>query len=90
MERKPTANEKLLSDIDELSSLADIYYCDGMTDRSATIRRAIFAMRELYRLKNMTCRGCEFEMSMMGVTRCDRCRRFPLLSDRYKSKGVNV
>ena len=35
----------------------------------------------------LTCDGCEWQPKVMGITRCNRCVRFPLLSDRYEPKG---
>jgi len=43
---------------------------------------------ELEREKNpLTCDGCEWKPKMMGITRCNKCKRFPLLTDRYEPKG---
>jgi len=45
--------EKLTAAINELSELAGIYYCDGLTDRAGTIRFAVKLLRaELEREKN--------------------------------------
>ena len=44
---------------------------------------------ELTRRENapLTCEGCEWEYKVTVVARCQRCKRCPMLSDRYKPKG---
>ncbi len=82
--------EKLTAAIDELSELADIYYCDGMTDRARTIRFAVTILRaELNREENpLTCEGCkwEFNRSLGSADMCYNCNRMRK-KDRYEPKG---
>lgn len=83
--------EKLTAAIDELSELADIYYCDGMTDRARTIRFAVTILRaELEREKNpLSCDGCKHHNSRAVASQmnCATCSRFKWVSDRYEPKG---
>lgn len=62
----------------------------SLCDKKSLIDLATDLCRvELYRQENapLTCNWCEWQPKMMGITRCNKCVRFPLLSDRYELKG---
>ena len=75
--------------IDDFNNYVEMGYGQYFRPSSESTELALTALKEkLEREKNpMTCEGCEWQLKMIGVTRCNRCRRFPLLTDRYEPKG---
>ena len=63
-------------------------YWDNTADEEELETILTVLRAELEREKNpLTCEGCEWQPKMMGITRCNKCKRFPLLDDRYEPKG---
>ena len=81
--------EELERAIDDFENYVEMGYGQYFRPSSENTETVLTVLRAALdrEAKELTCDGCKWQPKMMGVTRCQKCTRFPLLTDRYEPKG---